>query len=235
MGHALLGMGQSEPAESRRKTSRLPWALMTTTVSVVIALGSFVLSKRADDRSAATERELRQVNVEVVGATLPVLGQFVTKPEIRAAVNVAISNASLRGVIVRDARIELDGRRVGCVVGWVDQGELAKVKLTASAPARVEDRLPLALPSRAVRNVAFLFVVKPKGLYPQCADNPQFRRLAEEGLQSLAAQAGQRRLWLVLDLVPRQRVSVPIDVVFCVPRFRFKPPPGKPPREATCA
>jgi hypothetical protein len=235
-------MQRSDPAEGGRDTRRLPWGLITTTVSIVIALGSFVLSKRADDRSAATEQELRQVDVEVVSATLPVLGQFVAKPEIRAAVSVAISNASLRGVIVRGARIELDGRRVGCVVGWVDQDGLAEVKLTASAPAPVEDPLPLALPSRAVMNVAFLFVVKPKGLYPQCADNPQFRRLAERGLQSLAAQAGQRRLWLVLDLVPPQRVSVPIDVVFCVPAFRSKPPPapGRPAapaaaRDATCA
>ena len=238
LGHALLGMGQSEPAGRGRKTSRLPWALIATTVSIVIALGSFVISKRADDRSAATERELRQVQVEVVGATLPVLGQFVAKPEIRAAVNVAISNASLRGVIVRDARIELDGRRVGCVVGWVDQDELAKVKLTASAPARVEDPLPLALASRAVRNIAFLFVVKPKDLFPQCADSPQFRRLAKGRLVSLAAQAGQRRLWLVLDLVPPQRVSVPIDVVFCAPRFTSTPaserPWGRRPPTPTC-
>jgi hypothetical protein len=213
----------AQGAESKSKTRRLPLALIVTALSLAIAMGSLALSKRADDRSAATEQELGQVNVEVVGATLPVFGQFVAKPEIRAAVSVAISNASLRGVIVRDARIELDGRRVGCVVGWVNQDELPKVKLAASAPPRIEEPLPLALASRAVRNIAFLFVVKPKGLYPQCVDNPQFRRLAKDDLRSLSAQAAQRRLRLVLELVPHQRVSVRIDVVLCVPRFRPDP------------
>ena len=213
----------ARPAEGERTTRRVPWGIIATALSLVIALGSFALSKRADDRSEATEREVRQVNVELVGATLPVLGQFVARPEIRAAVSAAISNASLRGVIVRDARLELDGAQVGCIVGWVDQHELPKLALAAAAPPRVEDPLPLALPSRAVRNVAFLFVVKREGLYPQCADNQRFRRLARQGLRTLAAQAGQRRLRLVLDLVPRQRVSATIDVVFCVPRFRPGP------------
>jgi hypothetical protein len=226
---------ETQPAKSKRKTGRVPWGIIATTLSLAIALGSFALSKRADDRSAETERELRQVNVEVVGATLPVLGQFVAKPEIRAAVSAAISNASLRGVIVRDARLELDGRQVGCIVGWVDQEELPKLKLTASTPPRVEDPLPLALPSRAVRTGAFLFVVKGKGLYPQCVDNRQFRRLAKRGLRTLAVQAGQRRLRLVLDLVPRERVSVAIDVVFCVPRFRPRTRTAGRAREAEAA
>jgi hypothetical protein len=220
-------MQQAEPADSDSGTRRVPWALIATAISLAIAMASFALSKRADDRSAATEQELRQVNVEVVGATLPVLGQFVAEPEIRAAVNVAISNASLRGVIVRDARIELDGRQVGCVVGWMDQDDLPKLKLTASPPPRVEAPLPLALPSRAVRNIAFLFVVKHEGAYEQCVDNPQFRKLAKRGLEDLAVQVDQRRLRLVLDVVPDQRVAVPIDVVFCVPRFRSRPPPAR--------
>jgi hypothetical protein len=213
--------------------------MIATTLSLAIALGSLALSKRADDRSAATERELQHVNVEVVGATLPVLGQFVAKPEIRAAVSAAISNASLRGVIVRDARLEFDGRQVGCVVGWVDQAELRNVKLIAPVPRHVQDPLPLALPSRTVKNVALLFVVKRGGLYPQCVDNRQFRRLAKRGLETLAEEAGQSRLRLVLDLVPRQQISVRVDVVFCVPRFR--PPPvevigGKLPKgEAACS
>jgi hypothetical protein len=219
-------MRQAGPAGSDRRTRRVPWAVIATAISLAIALASFALSKRADDRSAATEQELRQVNVEVVGATLPVLGQFVAGPEIRAAVNLAISNASLRGVIVRDARIELDGRQVGCVVGWMDQDDLPKLKLTASPPPRVETPLPLALPSRDVRNIAFLFVVKREGAYEQCVDNPQFRKLARRGLEDLVVQ-DQRRLRLVLDVVPDQRVAVPIDVVWCVPRFRSRPPPAR--------
>jgi hypothetical protein len=220
--------------DGERKTRRVPWATIATGISLAIALGSLALSKRADDRSAETEQELRQVNVEVVGATLPVFGQFVATPEIRAAVTVAISNASLRGVIVRDARLELDGRQVGCVVGWIDQHELPTLKLAASTPARVEDPLPLALPSRDVRNIALLFVMKPRGLYPQCVDSRRFRTLARRRLVALATKPGQRRLRLSLQLVPRLQVSVPINVVLCVPRFRqgpqskpLKPLPGR--------
>ena len=199
--------------------------MIATGVSLAVALASLGISKRSDDRSAATEREVQRVEVEVVGATLPVLGQFVARPEIRVAVSAAISNASLRGVIVRDARLELDERQVGCVIGWVPQDDLSTVRITSSAPPRVEDPLPLALPSRAVLSVAFLFVVKRKGFYPQCKDNPAFQKLARRGLNPLALQAGQRRLRLVLEIVPRQRVTVPVDVVFCTPRFRPGPRP----------
>jgi hypothetical protein len=214
---------EARRAGRERKTRRVPWAIIATAFSLAIALGSLALSKRADDRSAATERELQQVNVEVVGATLPVFGQFIVRPEIRAAVSAAISNASLRGVIIRDARLELDDQQVGCVVGWVHQDELPSLKLAAPTPSRVADPLPLALPSRDVRNVAFLFVVKREGLYPQCVENRQFRRLAKRRLETLVAQRRQHRLRLVLDLVPRQRVSVGIEVVLCVPRFRPNP------------
>lgn len=220
----------AESTRGQASARKLPWGMIATGVSLAVALASLGLSKRSDDRSAATEREVQRVEVEVVGATLPVLGQFVARPEIRVAVSAAISNASLRGVIVRDARLELDERQVGCVIGWVSQDDLSKVKITASAPPQVEDPLPLALPSRAVLNVAFLFVVKRKGFYPQCKDNPAFRRLARRGLTPLAVQAGQRRLRLVLEIVPRQRVSVPVDVVFCTPRFRpgSRPAPAAP-------
>src|SRR4051812_30269492 len=108
-----------EPATDERQGRRVPWAMLGTALSLSIAIGSLALSKRSDDRSAASERELEQVDLDVVGATLP-LSQFFAGSEIRAAVTAAISNASLRGVIVRDARLELDGRQVGCVVGWVD-------------------------------------------------------------------------------------------------------------------
>jgi hypothetical protein len=227
--------------DSGRKRRRVPLTLITTGLSLAIAVSSLALSKQADDRSAATERELRQVNVEVVGATLPVLGQLVIKPEIRAAVSAAISNASLRGVIVRDARLQLDGKQVGCAVGWIDQADLPRLDMGAPSPPRVEQELPMALEARAVRNVAFLFVLKDPGLYPQCVDSRLFRRLARKDLGRLVTQEGQQRLHLLLDLVPRQRIDVPIDVVFCVPRFRgrqrFAPGDGinARPGESACA
>jgi hypothetical protein len=208
--------------KSRLQRRKVPWAVVGTLVSVFVALASLGYSKRSDDRSASTERELREVKVEVVGATLPVFSQLTIHPEIRAAVSASISNASLRGVIITGARMQLDQRPVGCVVGWVPQAQFASLRFTSPRTTGKERTLPLALPARTVQNVAFLFVVKPSGLYPQCARNDEFRRLARSRLVGLVRLVSRGRLRLLVDVEPRGRITTPIDVVYCTPRYRAR-------------
>lgn len=196
-------------------------------MSVLIAVASLLYAKRADDRSAASEAELHRIDFQIVTATSSVLSQFGAarggRRKAKIAVSVAMENASLRGLIVRDAQLRLDNRKVACAVGWVSPAEFRKMRFTDNRSRNIAQPLPLAVPERAAVTAVLLFVAEDRYLFPACAATPRFWRLAKRDMVQLARRAGQRSLRLRLDLVPGGWKSIPIDFVFTTPDLTLRP------------
>ena len=216
---------------------RLPWSAVVTAASILIAIGSLLYAKRSDDRSAANEAELRQVSFRIATASLDSSKQFgarVGVPKARLAVTVSMVNTSLRGVIVRRAQLRLDGRPVGCAVGWALPSQFAAMRFNTRRPREIAQPLPLPINARSAVTTVLVFVAEPKSLFPACAATPRFWRLAKDDLQTLAARVGQRSLRLWLELVPGGRKSISINVFFTTPDLSLPKAPGVPrPRHAT--
>jgi hypothetical protein len=200
-------------------------------VTVLIAVASLLYAKRADDRSAASEAELHRIDFQIVTATSSVLSQFRASfaggpTKAKLAVSVAMENASLRGLIVRDAQLRLDNRKVACAVGWVSPAEFRKMRFTDNRSRNIAQPLPLAVPERAAVTAVLLFVAAERYLFPACAATPRFWRLAKGDMVQLARRAGQRSLRLRLDLVPGGWKSIPVDFVFTTPDLTLGPDPN---------